>query len=78
VIALNRAVALCMHEGPAAGLAALADLEEPLSRYHHFYATRADFRRRLGLDASDDYRRALDLAENDDERRFLVRKLAGL
>jgi RNA polymerase sigma-70 factor (ECF subfamily) len=75
VIALNRAVALCMHKGPAAGLAALADLEEPLSRYHHFYATRADFRRRLGLDATDDYRRALELVENDDERRFLLRKL---
>jgi RNA polymerase sigma-70 factor, ECF subfamily len=76
VVALNRAVALCMHEGPAAGLAALAELEEPLSGYHHFYATRADFRRRLGLDASDDYERALELAQNDDERRFLARKLA--
>jgi len=75
VVALNRAVALCMHEGPAAALAALAELEEPLSRYHHFYATRADFRRRLGLDATDDYQRALELAENDDERRFLRRKL---
>ncbi|MDB4969786.1 MAG: polymerase sigma-70 factor [Myxococcales bacterium] len=76
VVALNRAVALCMHEGPAAALAALAELEEPLSRYHHFYATRADFRRRLGLDATDDYQRALALAENDGERRFLERKLA--
>jgi RNA polymerase sigma-70 factor, ECF subfamily len=75
VVALNRAVALCMHEGPAAALSLLAELEEPLSRYHHFYATRADFRRRLGLDATDDYRRALELAENDDERRFLKRKL---
>jgi RNA polymerase sigma-70 factor (ECF subfamily) len=77
VVALNRAVALCMHEGPAAGLAALADLEEPLSHYHHFYATRADFRRRLGLDATDDYQRALELVENDDERRFLQRKFDG-
>jgi RNA polymerase sigma-70 factor (ECF subfamily) len=64
-----------MQEGPAAGLAALAELAEPLSGYHHFYATRADFRRRLGLDATDDYQRALELAENDDERRFLRRKL---
>ncbi len=75
VVALNRAVALCMQEGPAAALAALAELEEPLSGYHHFYATRADFRRRLGLDATADYERALELAENDDERRFLRRKL---
>ncbi len=76
VVALNRAVALCMHEGPAAALAAVAALEEPLSGYHHFYATRADFRRRLGLDAREDYERALALAQNDDERRFLARKLA--
>jgi RNA polymerase sigma-70 factor (ECF subfamily) len=74
VVALNRAIALCMHVGPAAGLAALADLEEALSQYHLFYATRADFRRRLGLDARADYERALALASNDDERRFLQRK----
>jgi len=75
VVALNRAIALSMHDGPAVALDALAELDEPLSRYHHFYATRADLRRRLGLDATDDYQRALDLAENDDERRFLRRKL---
>jgi RNA polymerase sigma-70 factor (ECF subfamily) len=75
VVALNRAIAVCMHEGAAAGLAALGELEEPLARYHHFYATRADFRRRLGLDATADYERALELAENDEERRFLKRKL---
>jgi RNA polymerase sigma-70 factor (ECF subfamily) len=75
VVALNRAIAICMRHGAAAALAALAELEEPLSSYHHFYATRADFRRRLGLDAAPDYQRALELAENDDERRFLRRKL---
>jgi RNA polymerase sigma-70 factor (ECF subfamily) len=78
VIALNRAIAVGMQEGPAVGLAALAELEEPLAGYHHFYATRADFRRRLGLDATADYERALALAENDDERRFLQRKLDQL
>jgi RNA polymerase sigma-70 factor (ECF subfamily) len=75
VVALNRAIALSMREGAEAGLAALAPLAEPLARYHHFYATRADLRRRLGLDAAPDWQRALELAENDDERRFLQRKL---
>jgi RNA polymerase sigma-70 factor (ECF subfamily) len=75
VVALNRTVAVCMHDGPQAGLAALAPLEAPLASYHLFYALRADFRRRLGEDARDDYRRALDLAGNESERRFLRRRL---
>jgi RNA polymerase sigma-70 factor (ECF subfamily) len=75
VVALNRAIALSMDAGPARGLAALAELEGALSQVHLFYATRADFRRRLGLDARADYERALALASNDDERRFLRRKL---
>lgn len=75
IVALNRAVALWMHAGPAEALAALAELSTPLARYHLFYAMRADFHRRLGEDASDDYRRALELAENDSERSFLRRQL---
>ena len=75
VVALNRAVAVCMHAGPAEGLAALAELEAPLARYHLFYALRADFRRRLGEDARDDYRRALELAGNESEQSFLRRQI---
>ena len=75
VVALNRAVAVCMQDGPAQGLAALAELEAPLASYHLFYALRADFRRRLGQDARDDYRRALELASNESERRFLQRQI---
>ena len=75
VVALNRAVAVCMHDGPAAGLAALAELEAPLANYHLFYALRADFRRRLGQDPQRDYRRALELAGNESERSFLRRKI---
>jgi RNA polymerase sigma-70 factor (ECF subfamily) len=75
VVALNRAVAVCMHDGPAEGLAALAALEAPLANYHLFYALRADFRRRLGQDARDDYRRALELAGNESERSFLRRRI---
>ena len=78
VVGLNRAIALGMHGGPEKALAALAGLEEALSQYHLFYATRADFRRRLGLGARADYERALALARNDDERRFLQRKLDEL
>jgi len=78
VVALNRAVAVCMHDGAAAGLAALAGLEAPLARYHLFYALRADFRRRLGQDARDDYRRALELAGNESERSFLRRRIDEL
>ncbi len=75
VVALNRAVAVCMQRGVAEGLAALAPLETSLASYHLFYAIRADFRRRLGQDARDDYRRALELAGNESERRFLRRRI---
>jgi RNA polymerase sigma-70 factor (ECF subfamily) len=74
VVLLNRAVAVCMHRGPAEALAAIAPLEKPLAGYHLFYAMRADFRTRLGEDARDDYRRAFELATNDGERAFLERK----
>jgi RNA polymerase sigma-70 factor (ECF subfamily) len=73
---MNRAVALMMKDGVDAGLAALAPLEEPLSRYHLFYATRADFLRRAGRDARADYAKALELVTNDSERKFLERRLA--
>ena len=78
VVALNRAVAVCMRTGPAEALAALAELEAPLAGYHLFYALRADFRSRLGEDARDDYYRALELASNDSERRFLRRKIDAI
>jgi len=75
VVAMNRAVAVCMQEGPAAALTALAPLEAQLSSYHLFYALRADFRCRQGEDAQDDYRRALELAGNEAERAFLRKKI---
>jgi RNA polymerase sigma-70 factor, ECF subfamily len=72
---MNRAVAVMMMEGPVAGLAALNALEEPLSRYHLFYATRADFLTRAGRDGRADWQRALELATNESERKFLARRL---
>jgi RNA polymerase sigma-70 factor (ECF subfamily) len=74
VVAMNRAVAVMMVRGPDAGLEALRALEEPLARYHLFYATRADFLRRAGRDARADYERALELVTNESERCFLERR----
>jgi RNA polymerase sigma-70 factor, ECF subfamily len=79
IVSLNRAVALAMAEGPAAGLAAIKQLatNENLQDYHLLHAARADLLRRLGSfgDAAESYQRALDLASNESERRFLERRL---
>jgi RNA polymerase sigma-70 factor (ECF subfamily) len=82
VVELNRAVAVAMRDGPAAGLtlidALLADGE--LADYHLAHAARADLCRRLGrtADARAAYERALGLAQQETERRFLERRLADL
>jgi RNA polymerase sigma-70 factor, ECF subfamily len=78
VVAMNRAVAVMMTQGPVAALAALEELEEPLSRYHLFYATRADFLERAGRDPRPDLERALELVTNDAERALLQRRLTQL
>ncbi len=80
VVALNRAVAVAMRDGPAAGLALLEALdgEHALRGHHLLPAARADLLRRLGRfpEATDAYRRALELAGSGPERRFLARRLA--
>jgi RNA polymerase sigma-70 factor, ECF subfamily len=81
VVELNRAVAVSMAEGPAAGLELVALLESGrLDDYHLLHATRADLLRRLGRDeeAADAYRRAHELAANPAERAFLERRLREL
>lgn len=50
IVALNRAIAVSMRDGPAAGLAELRGVERALAEYHLFYATRADFLARAGKD----------------------------
>lgn len=75
VVALNRAVAVAMRDGPEAGLQALSGIEEALRDYAPFYATRADLRRRCQEDPHSDYQRALELTRNTSERRFLERRL---
>ena len=80
VVRLNRAVAVAMDEGPAAGLELVETLEASgeLGGYHLLPATRADLLRRLGRpeEAAAAYRGALDLVVTDPERRYLTRRLA--
>ena len=80
VIELNRAVAVAMADGPAAGLELVDALEASgaLSGYHLLPATRADLLRRLArsAEAAVSYREALDLASTDAEYRYLARRLA--
>ncbi|KAB8174527.1 RNA polymerase sigma factor [Microbispora catharanthi] len=82
VVELNRAVAVGMAHGPAAGLALVDALRETgaLAGYHLLPAARADLLRRLGrtAEAADAYREAAGLAATDAERRYLARRLAAL
>jgi RNA polymerase sigma-70 factor (ECF subfamily) len=82
VIALNRAVAIAMRDGPAAGLPLIEEIlkEGALKDYHLAHAAHAELCRRLGRDfeARASYVRALALARQEPERRFLKQRLAGL
>ena len=80
VVALNRAVAVAMVEGPEAGLTLMDTVaaSAELDGYHLLHAGRADLLRRLGRtrEAAAAYRRALELTTNPVERAFLTRRLA--
>jgi len=80
LIELNRAVAVAMRDGPAAGLTLIDAILErgSLLDYHLPHAARADLCRRLGrsADARASYEKALTLTQQDPERRFLARRLA--
>jgi RNA polymerase sigma-70 factor (ECF subfamily) len=82
VVELNRAVAVAMRDGPAAGLAIVDALlaRGELADYHLAHAARADLCRRLeqSAEARRSYERALALARQEPERRFLERRLAEL
>ncbi len=82
VIELNRAVALAMRDGPAAGLAIIESILDAgaLSDYHLAHSARADLCRRLGrvTEAREAYRRALALTKQEPEQRFLERRLREL
>jgi RNA polymerase sigma-70 factor (ECF subfamily) len=80
VVRLNRAVAVAMAAGPAAGLVLVDALGDELAGYRVLPATRADLLRRLGRyeEAATAYREALAMTESDAERRFLTRRLAEI
>jgi RNA polymerase sigma-70 factor (ECF subfamily) len=82
VVGLNRAVAVAMRDGPAAGLVLIDDIlaHGELSDYRLAHAARADLCRRLGRkpEARAAYERALALTQQAPERRFLERRLAEL
>jgi RNA polymerase sigma-70 factor (ECF subfamily) len=82
IVHLNRAVAVAMAQGPAAGLALLDDpaLAEALTDYHLYHSTRADLLRRAGRpdEAAVVYREARRRTENAAEQSFLDRRLREL
>ncbi|MBW8905239.1 MAG: RNA polymerase sigma factor [Betaproteobacteria bacterium] len=82
VVELNRAVALAMRDGPAAGLAQVEAIlaRGELKDYHLAHAARADLCRRLGrrAEARASYERALALARQEPERRFIRQRLGEL
>ena len=82
VVELNRAVAIAMARGPAAGLELVDQLAAggELDGYYLMHATRADLLRRLGrtADALPLYERAHDLAPSPAERHYLRSRMAGL
>lgn len=79
VVALNRAVAVGLAQGPEAGLTELSLLEDDpyLFEYSYFASARADFLRRLGRneEARLAYELALLLCDNEVERAFLLGRL---
>ena len=82
VVELNRAAAVAMRDGPAAGLALVEAIlaRGHLRDYHLLHAARADLCRRLGraTEARAAYERALALTGQGPERRFLERRLRSL
>lgn len=83
VVRVNRAVAVAEVDGCETGLQLLdacAAAEPEVERWHLYWATRADFNRRLGAlsHAADAYLRALGCPGNETDRRFLTRRLADV
>jgi RNA polymerase sigma-70 factor, ECF subfamily len=82
VVELNRAAAIAMRDGPAAGLALVDGIlvRGDLADYPLAHSARADLCRRLGraADARASYERALALTRQEPQRRFLQKRLAEL
>jgi RNA polymerase sigma-70 factor (ECF subfamily) len=82
IVELNRAVAVAMRDGPAAGVKLIDEIlaRGELSDYHLAHSARADLYRRIGNypEARISYETALGLARQEPERRFLEQRLAEL
>jgi RNA polymerase sigma-70 factor (ECF subfamily) len=82
VVELNRAAAVAMRDGPAAGLALIDAIlaRGDLADYPLAHSARAELCRRLGKtgDARASYERALGLTRQEPQRRFLERRLSEL
>ncbi|MFT4048205.1 MAG: RNA polymerase sigma factor [Solirubrobacterales bacterium] len=82
VVEVNRAMAVGMAEGPAAGLAVIESVADTgaLSDYHPLHAVRADLLERAGRhgDAAEEFARAAELTRNDRERAELQRRSTTL
>jgi RNA polymerase sigma-70 factor (ECF subfamily) len=80
VVELNRAVAVAMVHGPAAGLGRMDVHAAALDGYPYLHAARADLLRRLGRydEARAAYERAAALTTNEPERTFLIGRIAEL
>ncbi|MCC7086111.1 MAG: RNA polymerase sigma factor [Pirellulales bacterium] len=82
IVELNRAVAVAMRDGPAAGVALIDEILHcgPLNDYHLAHSARADLCRRMGNrhEARIAYEKALQLTRQEPERRFLQQRLAEL
>ncbi|MEG4440318.1 RNA polymerase sigma factor [Microcoleus sp. AT9_B5] len=82
VVALNRAVAVAMRDGPLAGLQSIDEIlaRGDLADYHLAHSARADLCRRLSrtADARESYQKALAIVKQEPERRFLEKRLREL
>ena len=82
VVALNRAIAVGMRDGPSSGLALIDELLQTraMSSYHLAHAARAELAQRVGSleEARKSYLRAIELVRQEPERRYLERRLAKI
>jgi RNA polymerase sigma-70 factor (ECF subfamily) len=82
VVEANRAIAVAMSEGPAAGLVILDAVgrHPQLGRWPQLHLARADLLRRLGraAEAAGAYQAALDLGPTVAERCFILRRIGEL
>ena len=82
VVELNRAIAVAMHEGPAAGLAIIESLrqDKALQRYQWLHSARGDLLARLGraTEAREAFEHAATLTANEREKTLLLERAAAL